>query len=57
MMTAFEAISWLEAAARYFEKRDTKGEDAALRANVYNAEAARDIAELIKDLAQDNNKG
>lgn len=56
-MTAFEAISWLEAAARYFEKRDTKGEDSAFWSNVYNAEQARDIAELIKDLVEGNNKG
>lgn len=54
-MTAFEAISWLEEAARYFEKRDTKGEDAAFWANVYNAEAARDIAELIRELTESKN--
>jgi len=52
MMTAFEAISWLEGAARYFEKRDTRGEDSAFWSNVYNAEKARDIAELIKELAK-----
>lgn len=54
-MTAFEAISWLEGAARYFEKRDTRGEDSAFWSNVYNAEAARDIAELIKELAKGDN--
>lgn len=53
-MTAFEAISWLEAAARYFEKRDTRGEDSAFWSNVYNAEQARDVAELIKELAKGN---
>lgn len=54
-MTAFEAISWLEGAARYFEKRDTRGEDSAFWSNVYNAEIARDIAELIKELAKGDN--
>lgn len=54
-MTAFEAISWLEGAARYFEKRDTRGEDSAFWSNVYNAEVARDIAELIKELAKGDN--
>lgn len=53
-MTAFEAISWLEACSRYFQKRDTRGEDAAHWANVYNAEAALKIAELIKYLAEGN---
>lgn len=51
-MTAFEAISWLQEAARYFEKRDTRGEDSAFWSNLYNAEAARDIANLIKELAK-----
>lgn len=53
MMTAFEAISWLEGAARYFEKRDTMGEDRAHWANVYNAETARKIADLIKELRKE----
>ena len=52
-MTAFEAISWLEAASRYFEKRDTKGEDRAHWSNVYNAENCLKIAELIKELCKD----
>jgi hypothetical protein len=52
-MTAFEAISWLEAAARYFEKRDTKGEDRAHWSNVYNAQNCRNIADLIKELCKD----
>lgn len=55
-MTAFEAISWLEGAARYFEKRPTNGEDRAHWANVYNAETSRKIAELIKELAEGNKK-
>lgn len=52
-MTAFEAISWLEACARYFEKRPTMGEDRAHWSNVYNAENCRKIAELIENLAKE----
>lgn len=55
-MTAFEAISWLEAAARYFEKRPTNGEDMAHWSNVYNAENCHKIADLIKELAEGNEK-
>lgn len=54
MMTSKDAISWLEGAARYFEKRDTRGEDSAFWSNLYNAEAARDIANLIKELTKEN---
>ena len=53
MMTAFEAISWLEACARYFEKLDTGGEDKAYWSNVYNAQNARNIADLIKELRKE----
>jgi hypothetical protein len=49
-MTPSEAIKFLEDAAKYFEKRDTSGEDKAHWANVYNAENCRKVAELIKDL-------
>ena len=52
-MTAFEAISWLDACARYFETLDTRGEDKAYWANVYNAQNCRNIAELIKELCKD----
>lgn len=55
-MTAFEAIIWLEACSRYFQKRDTRGEDAAHWANVYNAETALKIAELVKSLVENNQK-
>ena len=33
MMTSKDAIKWLEAAARYFEKRETRGEDSAFWSN------------------------
>jgi hypothetical protein len=55
-MTSKDAIIWLEEAARYFEKRDTRGEDSAFWSNLYNAEAARDIANLIKELTESENK-
>jgi hypothetical protein len=55
-MTAKDAIVWLQEAARYFEKRDTRGEDSAFWSNLYNAEAARDIANLIKELTESENK-
>ena len=53
-MTAFEAVSWLNAAAQYFGNRPTNGEDKAHWANVYNAEACLKIAELIKDICKDD---
>ena len=43
-----EAISWLEEAALYFSRRDTKGEDSAHWSNVYNAMNARKIADIIR---------
>lgn len=43
-----KAIAWLEEAAMYFSRRDTKGEDAAHWANVYNRENARKIADIIR---------
>jgi hypothetical protein len=48
-MTNEDAIKWLEQAAKYFEKRPTNGEDSAHWSNVYNAESARKIAELLKE--------
>lgn len=39
---------WLEQAARYFEKRDTGGEDMAFWANVANAERCRSIAQSLR---------
>lgn len=55
-MTVDQAIKFLEEAAQYFGKRPTNGEDKAHWANVYNAEACLKIAELVKDLAEGNNK-
>lgn len=49
-MIVFEAISFLEEAAKYFEKRPTNGEDMAHWSNVYNAENCRKIANLIDEL-------
>lgn len=49
-MTPSEAIKFLEEAAKYFENRDTGGEDKAYWSNVYNAENCRKVAELVKDL-------
>lgn len=40
-------VAFLEEAANYFRKRDTRGEDAAFWANVYNAEACERIAAYI----------
>ena len=37
------AAKWLDDLALYFERRDTRGEDKAFWANVYNAESARKI--------------
>lgn len=41
------ALEWLAEAARYFENRDTHGEDAAHWSNVYNAENAQRIGKLV----------
>lgn len=43
-----EAQEFLEQAARYFQKRPTKGEDAAHWSNVANSENCRSIADLIE---------
>ena len=56
-MTPGEAIKFLEEAAKYFETRDTKGEDKAYWANVYNAENCRNIIELIEDMQAIINHG
>ena len=42
--------AFLEEAARYFESRDTHGEDRAYWANVYNAENCRKSAAAIRSL-------
>lgn len=52
-MTVVEAIDFLNEAARYFEKRDTNGEDKAHWSNVYNAMNCRKIAALILELTKD----
>lgn len=43
-------IAWLREAARYFAARDTKGEDSAHWANVYNAENASKLADRLAAL-------
>lgn len=42
------AVTFLREAAGYFERRDTKGEDAAHWSNVTNAENCRKIANAIE---------
>lgn len=42
------AIAWLVAAAQYFERRPTDGEDSAHWSNVYNAKNCREIADLLR---------
>lgn len=42
------AIKFLNEAARYFEKRNTGGEDMAFWANTYNADNCRKIATLLQ---------
>lgn len=49
-MTPSEATKFLEEAAKYFESRDTHGEDKAHWSNVYNAENCRKVSQLIQDL-------
>ena len=56
-MTPSEATKFLEESAKYFETRDTKGEDKAHWANVYNAENCRKVAQLIEDLQAIINHG
>lgn len=46
-----DEIAWLREAARYFSARDTKGEDRAHWANVYNAENARKLADRLAEAA------
>lgn len=41
------AIEWLNECAKYFDRIDTKGEDLAHWAAVYNAENARRVATLL----------
>ncbi|AGS80903.1 hypothetical protein [Caulobacter phage Cr30] len=48
LITTVNAIAWLNEAACYFERRPTKGEDAARWSNVTNAETARRIAKLLE---------
>jgi chromosome segregation ATPase len=43
-----KATAFLREAAKYFEKRDTNGEDRAYWANVYNAKNCRDIADVLE---------
>mgnify|MGYP007028080193 CR=1 FL=1 len=49
-------IAFLEEAARYFERRDTQGEDRAHWANVYNAENCRKIAKRLAALQSPTDK-
>lgn len=49
-ITPEAAINWLNDAARYFDRRPTNGEDMAHWSNVYNAENAGKIADLISAL-------
>jgi|GEM_PF-1018687 len=49
---SFDAeVAWLHEAARYFSARDTKGEDRAHWANVYNAENANKLADRLAELS------
>ena len=47
MTDTVKLIEWLDECARYFENRDTKGEDMAFWANVINAQNVRDIKERL----------
>lgn len=47
LITLNEATGFLREAAAYFRKRDTKGEDRAYWANVYNAENCEKIIDLL----------
>lgn len=44
-----DAIFFLDECAKYFETRDTKGEDRAYWSNVYNAENCRHIIGLLNE--------
>ena len=45
---------WLDDLARYFETRDTHGEDMASWANLFNAETARKIKAALTAAEQEN---
>lgn len=47
-MDKHEAVAFLTEAAKYFERRPTRGEDSAVWSNVYNADNCRKIARLIQ---------
>lgn len=49
-----DLAAWLQAAATYFEKRPTNGEDRAHWANVFNAENCRAAAAEITRLRAEN---
>jgi hypothetical protein len=42
-----DLLKWLDEAAKYFEMRDTRGEDRAHWANVYNAEMCRKLKQAL----------
>lgn len=48
-MNIEQAKKFLEETAKYFDSRDTKGEDRAHWANVYNAENCRKIIALLEE--------
>jgi hypothetical protein len=48
-----QAVEWLEAVAKYFEARDTHGEDLAYWSNVLHAENARKIVKILVDSGLD----
>ena len=48
VVTRDQMLEWLDECARYFERRDSKGEDRAHWANVHNAKNARTIRDHIK---------
>jgi len=52
-ITPDAAVNWLREAQRYFSKRPTNGEDRAHWSNVYNAENAGKIADLIASLRRE----
>lgn len=45
-----QSVGFLINTARYFEKRQTEGEDKAHWSNVYNAQNCRDIAEQLLEM-------
>ena len=48
------AVQFLTESARYFENRPINGEDRAYWANVFNAENCLVIADMLKELENDN---